>query len=798
MSGDVSLTPQRAVVRATIPNVKADGLVLESTYGGKLHANRSAEEKRLVDMLRGVIANGGKALIPAFALGRAQEVIQILLANRELIEAPIYVDGMVRSVCRAYVRFPDWLPQETVKAAKDDHLFFRSKVHPVETQAQRMEIANSSSPCVIVSSSGMLTGGPSAVYAKAMAGDLRNAILLTGYQDEEAPGRAIQRAIKERQEGGEVTIRIDGQPVSVRCELGTYSLSAHADEGELVSVAESFGAEEIALVHGDPGARQSLANALRARSRIVRMPVSGQTLEWNFEKKPWNVAKTSQGAHTTQIDVKTLWEALAGHYGGFYSVKELAQMWFGDIGRGSEVSAALLEDGIYFVPDWRQRETFQVHTPDQVARALRRRAVMLANPDLVGKWVVLRDSNNRPRVGVVQEISKDSFDAIALNAKGRHYPADALIWVIGTWRGATGNPALTGQLNERVKIAKTIQEVMLPFEQRQRLVAAAKAVNPADLVSNTLPQGIEHETALLAVILTLAVDGAEAISGGLLPKRAFDGEPLEQNAARQVAFEAFPPEARLRKVGIEIHRKRLALTFDFPDRAEDLYADQIENVTDQTGWNVYVNRQVNQQALGSAVVELLPRGGQIIKGPSFFLDRREVQVEVSGVEDAEKFEQSYFELTSYRLRVNSKADNGAKAVLPSPTRPAMEINAAYGVIREALQPLGLMKCSLKQNQIVLMFISPQVGARYTEIITRLVEETGYPISIHPHPDQNAIIQKVTLIVREAGWQMRKNPALLTDRGEVVLSLAEKLKEADIQVLSKAVEETIGYKLLHKG
>ncbi|MBE2271527.1 MAG: MBL fold metallo-hydrolase, partial [Anaerolinea sp.] len=102
MSGDVSLTPQRAVVRATIPNVKADGLVLESTYGGKLHANRPAEEKRLVETLRGVIARGGKALIPAFALGRAQEVIQILLANRDQIEAPIYVDGMVRAVCRAY------------------------------------------------------------------------------------------------------------------------------------------------------------------------------------------------------------------------------------------------------------------------------------------------------------------------------------------------------------------------------------------------------------------------------------------------------------------------------------------------------------------------------------------------------------------------------------------------------------------------------------------------------------------------------------------------------------------------
>ncbi|MCK6581116.1 MAG: MBL fold metallo-hydrolase [Anaerolineae bacterium] len=800
MSGDVSLTPQRAVVRAAIPNVKADGLVLESTYGGKLHANRAAEEKRLIDTLRGVIARGGRALIPAFALGRAQEVIQILLANRGLIDAPIYVDGMVRSVCRAYVRFPDWLPSETVKTAGDDPLFFRNKVLPIETQAQRMEIANTALPCVIVSSSGMLTGGPSAVYAKALAADARNAILLTGYQDEESPGRALQRAIKERQEGDEVTIRIDGQPVTVRCDLGTYSLSAHADEGELVSVAESFDAEQIALVHGDPGARQSLANALRARGRIVRMPISGQALEWEFEKKPWRLAKSVQGAHphATKIDAKALWEALAGRSGDFYSAQELAQMWYGDAARANAVAAALMEDAVYFSPDWRQRGNFQVHSPEQVTQALRRRAIMLANPDLAGKWIVLRDSNNRPRVGVVQQIDKDGFDAFALNAKGRHYPADALLWVIGTWGGARNNPGLTGQLNDRFKAARALQETLLPFERRQLLVAAAQPIDPAALIPDALPDDIDRDTALLSIVLTLAADGAQAVPGGLLPKRAFDGEPLEQNAARQVALEAFPPPARLRKVGIEVHRKRLSLTFDFPERAEDAFADQIEHVIDQTGWDVYVNRQVNQQALGAAVIELLPAGAQIVKGPSFFLDRREVQVEISHIDDADALEQAYFDLTSYRLRVNSKANGGSEpAAVPSPARPTMEINTAYGVIREALNPFGLMKCSLKQGQIVLMFISPQVGQRYTDIIARLAEKTGYAISLHPHPDQNAIAQKVTQIVREAGWQMRKNLALLTDRGEVVVTASSAPSEEQIEQLNLEIAAATGYKLVVK-
>lgn len=799
MSGDLSLTPQRAVIRAQIPNVKADALVLESTYGGKLHANRAAEEKRLIETLRGVIARGGRALIPAFALGRAQEVLQILLANRDLIEAPIYVDGMVRAVCRAYVRFPDWLPAETVRAAKDENLFFRNKVHAVESQAQRAEIANSATPAIIVTSSGMLTGGPSAVYARAFGGDLRNAILLTGYQDEEAPGRAIQRAIRERQASEEVTIRIDGKPVSMRCELGTYSLSAHADEAELVSVAEAFAPDEIALVHGDPSARHSLANALRARGRVVRMPTSGQTLDWRFEKKPWKLAEVQSNRQEASINSSALWTALQARAGDFFSARELAQMWYGDSNRGAEVAAALNADGVYFAADWRQRDTFQVHSAEQVARVQRRRAIMLAHPDLVGKWIVLRDSNNRVRVGLVQNASQDGFEAFVLNAKGRHYPADALVWVIGTWAGAPENPTLTWELNQRVKAARALGETLLPFERRQTLVTAGRALNPADLIPSTLTDADERANALLAIVMSLAGDGAEVVPDGLLPKRALSGEPLEQNAARQVALEAFPPEARLRKVGLEIHRKRLTLIFDFPDRVQDQYAEQIENVIEQTGWDVYVNPQVNQQALGAALVELLPSTAHISKGPSFFMDRREVQAEFNGVSDVEALQRAYLDLTGYRLRASGKggAVNTAPVVAPQAARPLMEINTAYGLIRTALDPFGLLKTSLKQGQIVLMFISPQVGARHVESITRLSEETGYPISIHPHPDQNAIIQQVTRITHAANWQLRKNPALHTDRAAITLTLIAPPDESDVNRVGELIESATGYQVVVK-
>jgi len=92
------------------PPFRPDVLILESTYGARLHANRAVEERRLVTTIAEVTGAGGKVLIPAFALGRAQEVLLTLSEFRrrgEFPNVPVWVDGMVRAVCQAYTQFPD-------------------------------------------------------------------------------------------------------------------------------------------------------------------------------------------------------------------------------------------------------------------------------------------------------------------------------------------------------------------------------------------------------------------------------------------------------------------------------------------------------------------------------------------------------------------------------------------------------------------------------------------------------------------------------------------------------------------
>ncbi|HEX9075350.1 MAG TPA: MBL fold metallo-hydrolase, partial [Anaerolineae bacterium] len=226
ISGDVSVSPQRTVDGLKPPPFRPDVLVLESTYGGRLHANRATEERRLVERITRVTEAGGKVLIPAFALGRAQELIEILRAFRqanELPGIPVWVDGMVRAVCGIYSQFPDALP-----LALQEHgaRFFDAFTHGIERADQRNALVWDPGPAIIISSSGMLAGGPSLSYARALAGQPQHAIFLTGYQDEESPGRRLQ----EMATRGHGTLKLGKEVVDVQCQLGTYALSAHADE----------------------------------------------------------------------------------------------------------------------------------------------------------------------------------------------------------------------------------------------------------------------------------------------------------------------------------------------------------------------------------------------------------------------------------------------------------------------------------------------------------------------------------------------------------------------------------------
>ncbi len=264
ISGDIFATDQLTVPGLMVPPLRPDGMILECTYGNRLHVNRSMEEKRLIEQLNTVIQRGGTSLIPAFAVGRSQEVLLILLRAIEqgkLPRVPIFIDGMVRSVCNIYAPYKDWCTRWLRKRIKDLGNPFTYPGSPavVVRSAREREQAAETAPAIIVASSGMLSGGPSQFYAGKLAEDPKNLIALCGYNDEESPGRKLL----EVAEAGTGELKLGERTITPKCTIGMYHLSAHSDASELAAEARAMNPKQLFLVHGEDGARESLADDLK-------------------------------------------------------------------------------------------------------------------------------------------------------------------------------------------------------------------------------------------------------------------------------------------------------------------------------------------------------------------------------------------------------------------------------------------------------------------------------------------------------------------------------------------------------
>lgn len=295
-SGDLCMANQRTVVGARNPSIKPDFMVLEATYGDGLHPKRQEEERTLANDVVEVIQRGGTALIPSFALGRAQEV---MLALRDMqrsgalpLKFPIYADGLVRTICDAYTDLLPYLPPQLQNfVAHSGMAIFWDDILRRADPFTRLSLGGE--PCCIISSSGMLSGGPSVHYAKRLLPGPQNAVFFTGYTDEESPGRQLQTL----QTGD--TLTLDEEVVTVRCQVRKNNLSAHADQGQLCQIVSWFQPKAIVLVHGRLAAIQALRQKL-VEKHLVYNPKTGEEIDlseapaWTTERKVQVLAETRE------------------------------------------------------------------------------------------------------------------------------------------------------------------------------------------------------------------------------------------------------------------------------------------------------------------------------------------------------------------------------------------------------------------------------------------------------------------------------------------------------------------------
>ncbi len=236
-TGDLNVINTQ-LIKGTKP-VNCDILFLETTYAGREHPKREDLEKAFLDKISDVVNRGGVAVIPAFAVARSQELAMVLKNSG----FDVWLDGMGKRVSKIFLKYPTYLRSaDKLKKALN-------KINFVHSEHGRKLALKSE---VILTSSGMMDGGPILSYMNKLKNDSKSAVLLTGYQVEGTNSRLLIDKGK---------LDFYGVIENIECEVQYFDFSAHAGHSELIDFAKACKPEKIVLFHGDN--REALIEPLK-------------------------------------------------------------------------------------------------------------------------------------------------------------------------------------------------------------------------------------------------------------------------------------------------------------------------------------------------------------------------------------------------------------------------------------------------------------------------------------------------------------------------------------------------------
>ena len=261
---------------------RADILITESTYGGRDHGPMDEAQKNLARVVRETANNGGLLIIPAFAVGRTQDVVyhlHDLMQSGEIPQMPVYVDSpLATNITEIFRAHPECYDEETeqllMQDGGDDPFGFYMLRYTRSTEESK-KLNSIKRPAIIISASGMCEGGRVLHHLRRNIGDPNTTVLFVGFQAENTLGRKLLR--------GDKTARIYGEEHQVRARMEAIDgYSAHADEGELLEFISAIPEkpEHIFVVHGEPDATAAMAAGLvRMGIENVTIPERGERFE---------------------------------------------------------------------------------------------------------------------------------------------------------------------------------------------------------------------------------------------------------------------------------------------------------------------------------------------------------------------------------------------------------------------------------------------------------------------------------------------------------------------------------------
>lgn len=278
-TGDFNYEESKLFGPASTNFQRVETMIMESTYGSKDGSQPTRDEavKKLVDNIEETVEKGGKVLIPSFAVGRAQEIMCILDEEyrKGNLEVPVHLEGMLWDATAIHTTYPEDLNKKVQHKIfhKDENPFTSDLFHRVGSNEEREEIFESPDPCVVLSTSGMMTGGPVMEYLKRFAPYEENKLIFVGYQAEGTTGSRIQKGWDEIPVNDGDNKR---QMVELELEVETVEgLSGHSDNQQLINYVRNLKSRpnKVITVHGDRESTIQNARSVHNALHIETLPI---------------------------------------------------------------------------------------------------------------------------------------------------------------------------------------------------------------------------------------------------------------------------------------------------------------------------------------------------------------------------------------------------------------------------------------------------------------------------------------------------------------------------------------------
>ncbi|MBI2043186.1 beta-CASP ribonuclease aCPSF1 [Candidatus Pacearchaeota archaeon] len=272
-TGDYKYGRTRLLDPAITNFPRLESVITESTYGAKTDVlpPRIEAEEKLIELINKTIERGGKVLIPELGLGRAQETMMIVedaIKTGKMKKIPVYIDGMIWDINAIHTAYPDFLSNSLKSLTFADKNPFVSEIFSRVGSVLERKKVYEGGPCLVLATSGMLTGGASVEYLREFASSPKNSLIFVCYQGHGSLGRQIQDGLKETKmivEGKEEFVKIN-----LEVHNTVYGLTAHAGRNEIMSFFSRISPKpkRIIINHGEVSKSLDLASSLYKLHRI--------------------------------------------------------------------------------------------------------------------------------------------------------------------------------------------------------------------------------------------------------------------------------------------------------------------------------------------------------------------------------------------------------------------------------------------------------------------------------------------------------------------------------------------------